>query len=114
MGQSSKQMQPRDRRASLVRANAPIAAQYEDCLQSCEQLCSAMQTNTSTWGEWYEIAEDDLERLRLWGDSTGASSRTINTALDHTLRASSMLKTNALRLLTDLNDGLQQGKSSTY
>lgn len=103
--------QGRDRRSSPVRASAPIAAQFEDCLQSYDQLYSVMQTNGSAWGTWYTTVDDDLGRLQLWGKSTGASSRSLDHSLDHALRKASHLRETTLQLLTELYESLQSGMS---
>jgi hypothetical protein len=100
-----------DRRSSLVRASAPIAAQFEDCLQSYDQLCSAMRTNRLAWGTSYTTVDDDLSRLRLWGKNTGASSRTLDRSLDHVLRKASNLRETTLQLLLELHESLQLGNS---
>jgi hypothetical protein len=49
--------------------------------------------------------KDESRRLRVWGNDTGASSR----SLDHALRKSSRLQTQVADLLRELLENIQKG-----
>ncbi|KAH8649070.1 hypothetical protein BX600DRAFT_109938 [Xylariales sp. PMI_506] len=86
-----------------LRAKAPIAAQFEDCLQAFQQLSDALAVNHSA-SQLHKASRRCRTKFRLWGDDTGASSR----ALDYALRDSSMLESQTLALLRDLHSILEE------
>ncbi|KAG4442072.1 hypothetical protein IFR05_002466 [Cadophora sp. M221] len=92
----------RSQQNQAVRAKAPIAAEFEDCIQSFDRLCATIRVNEPGPDEAV-IAEDCRSRLTLWGHESGASGR----KLDHALRRSFSLRTATLELLRDLQATLQ-------
>ena len=90
---------------------APIAAMFEDCLQSFERLCSIIETeeeeaeNTS-----FPTIGNSHSRFRQWGTDTGAHKR----LLDHGLRKSSHLQEATKDLLRDLLIALQTCKCPAF
>lgn len=90
-----------------LRAKAPIAAQFEDCFQSFQQLSDSLQFKPSNL-ELYSITKECGRRLKTWGEDSGASSR----ALDYALKNSIVVKQQTLRLLTDLHSILDDGEST--
>lgn len=87
-----------------LRDKAPVAAQFEDCWQEFERLSSSLQANQSN-SELNNISKDCKLRLKVWGDDSGASSR----SLDYALRSSPVVRRQTQRLLQDLHDALGQG-----
>ncbi|KAL9598499.1 MAG: hypothetical protein Q9219_004472 [cf. Caloplaca sp. 3 TL-2023] len=89
--------------------SAPIAATFEDCLQSFERLCSIVETNEEAENTYRSMVEGSHGRFRQWGDETGAANR----LLDHALRNANHLQQATQDLLRDLllallQDGLQE------
>lgn len=77
---------------------APLAAMFEDCLQSFERLCSIMATDEEAENASYPMIDGSHSRFRQWGSETGAPNR----SLDHALRKSSHLQQATKDLLGDL------------
>jgi hypothetical protein len=100
----SKELRNRNNRA--VRAKAPLAANFEDCLQVFDRLRATIQSNKKDFENEHTLGEDCYSKLRSWGYNSGASSR----ALDHRLRKPSRLKTTTLELLVELQSKLQEGE----
>lgn len=94
-------------RASKARRNAPVAAEFEECIQLFQQICSSMEADSIMWSEAQLPLDDGFAKLRAWGNDTGATS----WALDHALRKSSRLHQQLLDLLQDLRDELQKGQN---
>jgi hypothetical protein len=94
------------RETRTLRAKAPIAAQFEDCFQAFQQLSDALQVSRSDPG-LHTITRNYRLRLELWGEDSSASTRT----LDYTLRDSTLLERQTLRLLEDLHLVLEEGES---
>ncbi|KAK0385014.1 hypothetical protein NLU13_7492 [Sarocladium strictum] len=86
-----------------LRAKAPIAAQFEDCVQAFQQLSDSLQVKLSS-SSLQEGSKDCYARLMLWAQESGASSR----LLDYTLRGCPALKHQSLRLLEELLITLQK------
>jgi hypothetical protein len=89
-----------------LRAKAPIAAQFEDCVQAFTQLSDSLQVKLSK-SSLQEVSKGCDARLMLWAVESGASSR----LLDYTLRGRPGLKRQTLRLLEELHETLKNGKS---
>ena len=111
--QTSRMMEPqgqskelRNQQSQAVRAKAPVAAGFEDCLQAFDRLSAAIDANRDDFQDEYILSEDCYSRVKTWGCDSGASTR----ALDHALRKSPQLKSSTLDLLLDLYSILQDGK----
>lgn len=104
--EDSKEIRNRHNRA--VRAKAPLAANFEDCLQAFDRLRATIQANKRDLKDEYILGEDCYSRLRSWGYDSGASSR----ALDHRLRKSAQLVAATLDLLEELYSILVEGKQN--
>jgi len=102
--EDSKELRSRNNRA--VRANAPLAANFEDCLQAFDRLRATIYSSKKDLEDEHNLGEDCYSRLRTWGHGSGASSR----ALDHRLRKSPQLGTSTLDLLAELQSILQEGE----
>jgi hypothetical protein len=102
--EDSKELRSRHNRA--VRAKAPLAANFEDCLQAFDRLRATIHSSKKNLEDEYILGEDCYSRLRSWGHDSGAASR----ALDHRLRKSSQLGTATLELLSELQLTLQEGE----
>ncbi|KAE9378878.1 hypothetical protein N431DRAFT_478014 [Stipitochalara longipes BDJ] len=102
IGEDSKELRNRQTRA--VRAKAPLAANFEDCLQAFDRLRATIQSSKKDLEDEYILGEDCYSRLKNWGQHSGASSR----ALDHRLRKCSELGTATLDLLSELGSILQE------
>lgn len=89
-----------------LRAKAPVAAQFEDCVQAFQQLSDSLQVKLSS-SSLQKGSKDCYARLMLWAQESGASSR----LLDYTLRGCPALKHQSLRLLEELLITLQKGTS---
>jgi hypothetical protein len=102
---------PRSKRAQRLkesrglRAKAPVAAHFEDCVQAFQRLSDSLQVNQSN-SELHNISKDCALRLQLWGEGSDASSR----ALDYALKGSPEVKRQTLRLLEDLHSTLEEGE----
>ena len=94
----------RDRVNRSLRAKAPVAATFEDCVQAFQQLSDSIYVNGSNT-QLYQTAKSGVLRFRLWGQDCGASSR----ALDHALRLSPTVRQQTLILLDDLLSIVTQG-----
>ncbi|KAK3368627.1 nb-arc and tpr domain-containing protein [Podospora didyma] len=81
-----------------LRDKAPVAAQFEYCFQASIRLTDALQANKPHWRDLRNHAHDCKDRLRSWGDDSGASSRTI----DYALRNSPKVARQTRHLLSDL------------
>ena len=84
---------------------APVAAMFEDCLQSFERVCEIVKNNQGADIPGYAIIDGSLGRFRQWGYDTGAPKR----LLDHSLRKAPHLQRATTDLLEDLLSGLQTG-----
>ncbi|KAI0127980.1 hypothetical protein BJ170DRAFT_397576 [Xylariales sp. AK1849] len=82
-----------------LRAKAPVAARFEDCLQAFGRLCTALRANLPASEHVDSLADDCMFRLISWGHDSGASNR----MLDHKLRRSSRPRDNTLDLLKELD-----------
>jgi hypothetical protein len=98
------------RMSNVARERAPIAAEFEDCTQRFDRLNQVMEVNEQVWEPYQMLLNDYRSRLTIWGTDTGAKSRTI----DHTLRKSSPLQLQALRLLDHLRESLQDSQWFSY
>ncbi|KAK3357865.1 nb-arc and tpr domain-containing protein [Lasiosphaeria hispida] len=92
-----------------LRAKAPLAAQFEDCFQASiqlTQLTDALQASRPHSDELqvHHLTQDCKDKLRVWGDDSGASSR----ALDYALKCSPNVVRQTEDLLTDLHEVLHQ------
>ena len=87
---------------------APVAAEFEECSQLFEVLCSAIEANPRIWKAYYLTVVDHRDALAAWGAETGATSY----VLDHALRKSSSLQDHVLELLQDCSGDLQRSKLS--
>jgi len=81
-----------------MRAKAPLAAQFEDCLQASERLSDSLQANRPNSSDLRELARLCTNNLRRWGHESGASSR----ALDYALKCSPGPTKQTHALLADL------------
>lgn len=88
----------------MGREQAPIAAEFKDCIQCFQSLISEMELKQQEWASEYLLLSDYRSRLLAWGSHTGASSR----RLDHAVRQSSRLRMQTLDLLESLNSSLQR------
>src|ERR1700753_2551154 len=84
---------------------AQVAAAFEECRQTCDQLSSAMTANRPVWEGKTDFLESLQNSLRRWGDAHHAE----NCTLDHALRKSSELREVVVKLLESLNLKLQNG-----
>lgn len=87
---------------------APLAAEFEECSQLFEVLCSAIEANPRIWKAYHLTVVDHRDALAAWGAETGATSY----VLDHALRKSSSLQDHVLELLQDCSGDLQRSKLS--
>lgn len=85
---------------------APIAAEFEECSQLFQLLCSAIEANPRIWKAYHLTVVDHRDALAAWGAETGATSY----VLDHALRKSSTLQQHVLELLQDCSGDLQRSK----
>lgn len=119
--------------AKTLRAKAPIAAQYEDCMQSFDRLRASLRARlpdhdtrslsgkddfesglpvagvrdqSSATRHLFVLAENCVTDFIIWGNEAGAVSR----ALDHALRRSNKLSTTVLQHLEALHGILFKGK----
>jgi hypothetical protein len=93
-------------RSVKARKNAPIAAEFEECVQLYYQLCSSMEADSMMWSDAQIPLDDGFSKFRAWGNDTGACT----WSLDHALRKSSRLQQQVLDLLRDLREELQRGE----
>src|SRR5438045_7920482 len=97
-------------RANKARRNAPVAAEYEECIQLFQQICSSMEADSMMWADAQIPMDDGFAKLRAWGNDTGATS----WSLDHSLRKSSRLHQQVLDLLQDLRGELGKGENKVH
>ncbi|KAK1750091.1 transcription activator GutR [Echria macrotheca] len=88
----------KDQEKSGIRAKAPLAAQFEDCIQASLRLTDLLHANRPYSDDLRDLAHRFTERLRRWGNDSGASCR----ALDYTLRCSPDVVRQTHTLLKDL------------
>jgi hypothetical protein len=105
-----KALRDREAQRLLVRAKAPLAAQFEDCAEAVKQLHTALNANPSLSEQTQLriLIERCLRRLTSWGHDTGATSR----VLDHSLRRASKPRSSTLTLLKELHELVVQGMFS--
>jgi hypothetical protein len=84
---------------------AQVAAAFEECRQTCDQLSSAMAANRPVWEARADFLESLQNNLENWGEIHHVE----NCSLDHTLRKSSELRDLLVELLESLNQKLQNG-----
>jgi hypothetical protein len=89
-----------------IRDWAPIAAEFEECTQLFQLLCSAFEANPRHWKSYLVVLAGDRDVLASWGAETGATSY----VLDHALRKNAELQEHALQLLRDLSSELQKSE----
>lgn len=80
-----------------------VAAEFEDCMQTCQSLCAAIET---IWPDKTLSVRGIRRLLQQWGYRSGAATR----ALDYDLRKSSELRDQLLDLLEGLNATFHSGK----
>lgn len=98
---------PKDQRrlvADVRRAKAPLAAQFEDCVQASIRLTDALQANRPRLNKLRHLGQECKDRLAFWGENSGATTRT----LDYNLKCSPTLVQQTRALLNDLNQALTQ------
>ena len=95
----------RDQEYRELRAKAPIAARFEDCLQLLGRLSATLTASLPESEQIALLAEDCETKFKIWGHDAGANSR----ALDHALRDSSRLGEATVQLLDDLREILIHG-----
>lgn len=116
----------RDSRAArdevlALRARAPIAGQFEDCVQVFDKLASALEACRRGIDEWFNkrqhpgakqqlrdtftLLDEAVTKFKTWDRDLGASSR----SLDHALRGSDRMTTQTLALLEELHEVLIKG-----
>lgn len=86
------------------RAKAPLAAQFEDCVQASIRLTDALQANRPRFNKLRDLGQECKDRLAFWGENSGATTRT----LDYNLKCSPALVHQTQALLDDLNQALTQ------
>lgn len=86
------------------RAKAPLAAQFEDCVQASIRLTDALQANRPRFNKLRDLGQECKDRLAFWGENSGATTRT----LDYNLKCSPALVQQTQALLDDLNQALTQ------
>ncbi|KAL9120119.1 MAG: hypothetical protein Q9187_003323 [Circinaria calcarea] len=87
---------------------APIAALFEDCLQSFAELCTIMEANEDAWRFQHFMLDASFSKFREWGNDTGASDR----SLDHILRKASRLQDATKNMLETLLSTLHETRGS--
>ncbi|KIY02878.1 uncharacterized protein Z520_01343 [Fonsecaea multimorphosa CBS 102226] len=87
--------------------HAQIAAAYEDCRQTFDQLSLLLEANRPVWEGNADFLESFKNSLVHWANVHHAE----NGSLDHALRKSSDLRDQVVDLLENLNQKLQNGKS---
>ena len=85
---------------------APIAAHFEDCLQSFERLYATLESRQLGGKDMVAAVDGSLGEFRIWGNDTGAP----DGLLDHALRKSSHLQKAVKDLLVDLLSTLRSSK----
>ncbi|EXJ74856.1 uncharacterized protein A1O5_01552 [Cladophialophora psammophila CBS 110553] len=90
--------------------HAQVAAAYEDCRQTFDQLSSVMEANRQVWEGNADFLESFKNSLVHWANVHHAE----NGSLDHALRKSSDLRDRVVDLLESLNHKLQNGKYPRY
>ena len=86
------------------RAKAPLAAQFEDCVQASIRLTDALQANRPRLNKLRDLGQECKDRLAFWGENSGATTRT----LDYNLKCSPALVHQTQALLDDLNTALTE------
>lgn len=89
-----------------MRDRAPIAAEFEECTQLFQSLCSAFEANPLAWKTYHLLIGGQRDALAAWGAETDATSY----LLDHALRKSSSLQRHVVEVLQDLSSNLQRSK----
>jgi hypothetical protein len=85
-----------------------IAAEFEDCMETCQSLCSAMEANEAAWPGKLAAMCECRKALLQWGYGTGAATR----ALDYALHKNSDLRDEVLELLEGFKATLQSSTSA--
>lgn len=104
-----------------LRARAPIAGQFEDCVQVFEKLASSLEACRRGIEVWFNkkqhsgakqqlkdtltLLDEAVTKLKTWDRDLSASSR----ALDHALRGSARMSTQTVGLLEELQGVLVKG-----
>ena len=84
-----------------------IAAEFEDCMETYQSLCSAMEANAAACsGKMAAICKYRKAFLQ-WGIGTGAATR----ALDYALHKNSDLRDEVLEVLEGFKATLQSSMS---
>lgn len=105
-----------------ARARAPIAGQFEDCMQDFEKLTSALEACRRGLEEWFtkkvpatarprlketlNSLDEAVTKFKTWDRDLSASNR----VLDHALRGCSRMSTTTVGLLEELDEALVKGK----
>lgn len=71
----------RQLQSRVLRRKAPLAAQFEDCFQVSIRLTDAIQANRPRSSQLRQLALSCHDKIRIWGDDSGAASRTLDYAL---------------------------------
>jgi hypothetical protein len=101
------QVGPRLRNYEMsMRDRAPIAAEFEECTQLFQSLCSAFEANPGAWKTYHLVIGGQRDALAAWAAETNATSY----LLDHALRKSSGLQRHLVEVLQDLSSDLQKSK----
>lgn len=89
------------------RDHTPIAVEFENCVQSFNSLCSAMEANQLAWEAKYALIRECRGEFRAWGDDTGA----LKGSLDHALRKNSRMRDVTIELLEDMTGEVRSSRS---
>jgi len=100
----SQQAERRRQENHKFRAKAPLAAQFDDCLQDSDRLRGALQDNRAHSKKLRDLAILVNDKLKSWGDQSGASSR----LLDYSLKCVPTVAQRTSSLLTELRKALNR------
>ncbi len=95
----------RSHEVGLPCGTSPISCLFKECLGLASQLISYANTDSLVGTEAFVALDTHANKLRTWGNDTGAST----WALDHALRKASRLQQQVLLLLNGLKNELQEG-----
>ena len=93
-------------RANTEVAVNTIAAEFEDCMETYQSLCSAMEANAAAWSGTTAAVCEYRKTLLQWGYKTGAATR----ALDYALHKNSDLRDEVFELLEGFKATLQSSR----
>ncbi|KAF8438316.1 hypothetical protein BGX38DRAFT_1209961 [Terfezia claveryi] len=86
-----------------------IKSKYTQCIGSFNHLLHLVESSSPPQNSFSPNVTEELGRFRVWAGNTGAH-RTGRVSLDYRLREAKDIRSQVIKLMTDLSTDLEEGK----